>query len=89
MFLSPGAEPWVLFLLVQVLAARHSVDKVAAAVGLVARKGIVDFQAAENQQAHIVEAHQAVHTAVVPHMGMRTVDLVDQLAADIGVGHCA
>ena len=74
---------------VQVLAVLHWVDTVAAAGVLVARTDIVDYRAAENQLVHIVEAHQAVHIAVVRRMGRRTADLVGRLAAGIEVDHCA
>ena len=79
----------MLFSLVQVLAALRSVDKAAAAEAAEARTDTVDSQVAENQLAHIVEAHQAVHTAVVHRMGTRTADQVGRLAADIGVDRCA
>ena len=71
----------MLFSLVQVLAALRSVDKAAAAEAAEARTDTVDSQVAENQLAHIVEAHQAVHIAVVRRMGRRTADLVGRLAA--------
>jgi len=41
-FLSPDAEPWVLSVLAQALAALHWADKAAAAVAVVVRTDIVD-----------------------------------------------
>jgi hypothetical protein len=79
----------VLFSLVQALAAHRSVDTAAAAVAVEARRDIVDFQAAENQLARIVEARQVEHIAAAHHMERHTADQVGQLPADIEVDHCA
>jgi hypothetical protein len=79
----------VWFSLAQVLAARRSVDKAAAAVVVEARKDTVDYQAAVNQLVRIVEARQAVHILAAHHTERRTADQVGRLAAGIEVDHCA
>ena len=79
----------MLFSLARVLAAHRSVDTVAAAVAVVARKDTAGYRAAENQLARIVEARQAVHSPAAHHMERRTADQVGLLPAGIEVGHCA
>jgi hypothetical protein len=81
----------VLSLLVQELAARHSVDRVAVVAVAVAHTDIADQQEAEIRLAHIAVEHQVEHTAVaqVDRTAKSTADQADRLAVGIEVDRYA